>query len=174
MFKNELPGSFVNCTSLSRFRIQNNLVNGTISYCFGPLKNLTFVERLNFTADDVQSGDATRRDHGGEEVVWHRNIVGLLGCCSNRECTMLLHEYMPNGNLDNLLHEKNKGENLVADWVTRYKITLVVAQGSCHLHHDCDPVIVHCGLKPSNILLDSEMEARWADFRVAKLIQSDD
>ncbi|XP_068649902.1 leucine-rich repeat receptor-like protein kinase TDR [Aristolochia californica] len=106
--------------------------------------------------------------------VRHRNIVRLLGCCSNNDCTMLLYEYMPNGSLDDLLHGKIKGENLVADWVTRYKIALGVAQGICYLHHDCDPVIVHRDLKPSNILLDAKMEARVADFGVAKLIQTDE
>ncbi|KAK6121978.1 hypothetical protein DH2020_044280 [Rehmannia glutinosa] len=109
--------------------------------------------------------------------VRHRNIVRLLGCCSNNRCTMLLYEYMPNGSLDDLLHGKNnnKCDKLVGDnWMTRYKIALGVAQGICYLHHDCDPVIVHRDLRPSNILLDVEMEARVADFGVAKLIQSDE
>ncbi|KAM3340616.1 leucine-rich repeat receptor-like protein kinase TDR [Capsicum galapagoense] len=106
--------------------------------------------------------------------VRHRNIVRLLGCCNNNECTMLLYEYMPNGSLDDLLHGKNKDANLVADWLTRYKIALGVAHGICYLHHDCDPVIVHRDLKPSNILLDGELEARVADFGVAKLIQCDE
>eukprot|EP01018_Ginkgo_biloba_P031295 Gb_21276 [translate_table: standard] len=105
--------------------------------------------------------------------VRHRNIVRLLGCCSNNENTLLLYEYMPNGSLADLLHG-NKGTNMLADWMTRYKIAVGVAQGLCYLHQDCYPVIVHRDVKPSNILLDANMDARVADFGVAKLIQTDE
>ncbi|KAH9301060.1 hypothetical protein KI387_012643, partial [Taxus chinensis] len=105
--------------------------------------------------------------------VRHRNIVRLLGCCSNNETTLLLYEYMPNGSLADLLHG-NKEANMLADWMTRYKVAVGVAQGLMYLHHDCYPVVVHRDVKPSNILLDADMEARVADFGVAKLIQSDE
>lgn len=105
--------------------------------------------------------------------VRHRNIVRLLGCCSNNETTLLLYEHMPNGSLADLLHG-NKEANVLADWMTRYKIAVGVAQGLMYLHHDCYPVVVHRDVKPSNILLDADMEARVADFGVAKLIQTDE
>lgn len=103
--------------------------------------------------------------------VRHRNIVRLLGCCSSNETTLLLYEYMPNGSLGDLLHG-NKEANVLADWMTRYKIAMGVAQGLCYLHHDCFPVVVHRDVKSNNILLDTNMEARVADFGVAKLVEA--
>uniref|UniRef100_A0A0E0EHT9 non-specific serine/threonine protein kinase n=1 Tax=Oryza meridionalis TaxID=40149 RepID=A0A0E0EHT9_9ORYZ len=100
----------------------------------------------------------------------HRNIVRLLGWCTNGESTMLLYEYMPNGSLDELLH--GAAVKARPGWDARYKIAVGVAQGVSYLHHDCLPAIAHRDLKPSNILLDDDMEARVADFGVAKALQS--
>ncbi|CAO2168005.1 unnamed protein product [Urochloa humidicola] len=109
----------------------------------------------------------------------HRNIVRLLGWCTNGEATLLLYEYMPNGSLEDLLHggaggtakKLDKAVARVVGWEARRRIAVGVAQGVSYLHHDCRPAVVHRDLKPSNILLDADMEARVADFGVAKALR---
>jgi serine/threonine protein kinase len=107
----------------------------------------------------------------------HRNIVRLLGWCTNGEATLLLYEYMPNGSLDDLLHgaaarapaKQPKAARL--GWDARHRIAVGVAQGVSYLHHDCRPAVAHRDLKPSNILLDADMEPRVADFGIAKALR---
>ncbi|CAL9103965.1 unnamed protein product [Musa textilis] len=98
----------------------------------------------------------------------HRNIVRLLGFCSNHETNFLVYEYMPNGSLGEVLHGK-KGGHL--HWDTRYKIAVEAAKGLCYLHHDCSPLILHRDVKSNNILLDSNLEAHVADFGLARFLQ---
>ena len=97
----------------------------------------------------------------------HRNIVKLLGYCSNRSVKLLLYNYIPYGNLQQLLQG-----NRNLDWETRYKIAIGSAQGLAYLHHDCVPTILHRDVKCNNILLDSKYEAYIADFGLAKLMNS--
>ncbi|XP_028551927.1 probable LRR receptor-like serine/threonine-protein kinase At1g34110 isoform X2 [Dendrobium catenatum] len=97
----------------------------------------------------------------------HRNIVKLLGYCSNKSMNLLLYNYIPNGNLRELLQDS---WNL--DWETRYKIAVGAAQGLAYLHHDCIPAILHRDVKCNNILLDSKFEPYLADFGLAKLMNS--
>lgn len=97
----------------------------------------------------------------------HKNIVKLWCSCENKDCQLLVYEYMPNGSLGDLLHGSKGG---LLDWPIRYKIALDSAEGLAYLHHDCVPPIVHRDVKSNNILLDGEFGAKVADFGVAKTI----
>ncbi|KAL6516211.1 hypothetical protein OROGR_019516 [Orobanche gracilis] len=99
----------------------------------------------------------------------HRNIVRLLGFLRNDSNGMIVYEFMKNGNLGEALHEKKVG-NLLVDWVSRYNIALGVAEGLAYLHHDCHPPVIHRDVKSNNILLDANLEARIADFGLAKMM----
>ncbi|KAG0578088.1 hypothetical protein KC19_5G203800 [Ceratodon purpureus] len=142
---------------------------GTVYKGVMPSGEIVAVKRL------AGEGKGASHDHGfSAEIqtlgkIRHRNIVRLLGCCSNHETNLLVYEYMPNGSLGELLHGKDRSINL--DWDTRYNIAVQAAHGLCYLHHDCSPLIVHRDVKSNNILLDSTFHAHVADFGLAKLFQ---
>lgn len=101
-------------------------------------------------------------------TIQHVNLVRLRGFCSEGTKKLLVYDYMPNGSLDShLFHEKNSG---VLDWKTRYQIALGTARGLVYLHEKCRDCIIHCDIKPENILLDAELCPKVADFGLAKLV----
>ncbi|GKA76970.1 receptor-like protein kinase 2 [Tanacetum coccineum] len=103
--------------------------------------------------------------------VRHKNIVRFLGCCWNKKTRLLMYDYMPNGSLGSLLHER-MGSSL--EWELRYRILLGAAEGLAYLHHDCVPPIVHRDIKANNILIGMEFEPYIADFGLAKLVDDGD
>ncbi|KAF4370849.1 hypothetical protein G4B88_012649 [Cannabis sativa] len=102
----------------------------------------------------------------------HKNIVRFLGCCWNRNTRLLMYDYMPNGSLGSILHERTGSNGL--EWELRYQILLGAAQGLAYLHHDCVPPIVHRDIKANNILIGLEFEPYIADFGLAKLVDDGD
>ncbi|KAK2980322.1 hypothetical protein RJ640_023737 [Escallonia rubra] len=99
----------------------------------------------------------------------HRNLVKVISSCSNPDFRALVLEYMPNGNLENWLYT----QDCFLDIDQRIGIMIDVAAALEYLHDGCSSPVVHCDLKPSNILLDEDMVARVSDFGIAKLLTED-
>eukprot|EP00253_Pinus_taeda_P012307 PITA_12307 len=106
-------------------------------------------------------------------VIRHSNILKLLCCISSAESDfkLLVFEYIENGNLFDCLHGGSESMQALG-WPVRHNIAVGVARGLCYLHHDCRPPILHRDVKSSNILVDSEFEAKIADFGVSKKLLS--
>ncbi|KAG0550443.1 hypothetical protein BDA96_01G338800 [Sorghum bicolor] len=104
--------------------------------------------------------------------VRHKNLVSLLGYCSEGACRMLVYEYMENSNLDKWLHHDDS-EISPLTWDIRMRILLGTAKGLAYLHEGLEPKIVHRDIKSSNILLDRQWNAKVSDFGLAKLLCSE-
>ncbi|XP_010415736.1 PREDICTED: cysteine-rich receptor-like protein kinase 2 [Camelina sativa] len=104
-------------------------------------------------------------------TVEHKNLVRLLGCsCSGPE-SLLVYEYLQNKSLDRFIFDVNRGKTL--DWQKRYAIIVGTAEGLVYLHEQSSVKIIHRDIKASNILLDSKLQAKIADFGLARSFQDD-
>ncbi|XP_015937528.1 G-type lectin S-receptor-like serine/threonine-protein kinase SD2-5 [Arachis duranensis] len=101
--------------------------------------------------------------------IHHLHLVKLRGFCVEGTHRLLAYEYMANGSLDKWIFKKNNGEFRL-DWDTRFNIALGTAKGLAYLHEDCDSKIIHCDIKPENVLLDDHFMAKVSDFGLAKLM----
>jgi hypothetical protein len=95
----------------------------------------------------------------------HKNLVKLLGFCSEGKERLLVYEFMSNGSLNRFVFG-----DVNLQWNIRVQLALGVARGLLYLHEECSTQIIHCDIKPQNILLDDKFTAKISDFGLAKLL----
>jgi hypothetical protein len=136
---------------------------------------------------------------GGDAEFWaevtiiarmhHLNLVRLWGFCAEKGKRILVYEFVPNGSLDKYIFQKGKvkysesesemdmvpvGPNPVLDWNIRYRIALGVARSIAYLHEECLEWVLHCDIKPENILLGDDFCPKISDFGLAKMKKKED
>ncbi|KAJ9559383.1 hypothetical protein OSB04_013997 [Centaurea solstitialis] len=169
------PSSKSLATNLPRFTYQE-LVEATNGFedelgrgAFGIVykgvigENTVAVKKLNRVVQDGEKEfqtevNAIARTH-------HKNLVQLLGYCDDGEQRLLVYEYMNNGTLAAFLFGEMK-----PNWKQRSYIAVGIAKGLAYLHEECSTQIIHCDIKPQNILLDEYYNAKISDFGLAKLL----
>ncbi|CAL5037212.1 unnamed protein product [Urochloa decumbens] len=105
----------------------------------------------------------------------HRNLIRVITACSTPDFKAVVLPFMPNGSLDGLIHRppggiKPEGSPCQLDLDLLLSIAGDVAEGMAYLHHHAPVKVVHCDLKPSNVLLDGDMTAIVSDFGISKLV----
>ncbi|CAN6715909.1 unnamed protein product [Malus baccata var. baccata] len=112
----------------------------------------------------------------------HRNLLKIITACSSidnqgQDFRSLVFEYMVNGSLDVWLHPRDdeQSQSKILSLIQRLNIAIDVASALDYIHHHCRTSIVHCDIKPSNVLLDEDMVAHVGDFGLARfLLESSD
>uniref|UniRef100_A0A7N2LD90 non-specific serine/threonine protein kinase n=1 Tax=Quercus lobata TaxID=97700 RepID=A0A7N2LD90_QUELO len=110
----------------------------------------------------------------------HRNLVKVITACSSidnqgHDFRALVYEFLENGNLDEWLHPTPRTYKALEiprklSFLERLNIAIDVASALDYLHHHCQTPIVHCDIKPSNVLLDNEMVGHVSDFGLARFL----
>ncbi|XP_057465162.1 LOW QUALITY PROTEIN: putative leucine-rich repeat receptor-like serine/threonine-protein kinase At2g24130 [Actinidia eriantha] len=128
----------------------------------------------------LQTGNSTKSFNRECQVlkrIRHRNLIRIITACSLPDFKALVLPYMANGSLDGRLYP-HSGNGLGSSGssdlslIQRVNICSDIAEGMAYLHHHSPVRVIHCDLKPSNVLLNDDMTALVSDFGIARLVMT--
>ncbi|CAL0312295.1 unnamed protein product [Lupinus luteus] len=124
------------------------------------------VKKLNTLAIEREKEFKTELNAIGKTS--HKNLVRLIGFCDEGTNRLLVYEFMSNGTLADILFGQ-----VQPNWNLRVTIALGIAKGLVYLHEECGTPIIHCDIKPQNVLIDEYFTPKISDFGLAKLLMLD-
>ncbi|KAJ1394892.1 Serine/threonine-protein kinase, active site [Sesbania bispinosa] len=185
-----IPSSISNASKLNYLDLSHNKFNGVIPNALVNLRNLRW---LDFIADACSINGKIPLEIGnlshlfalslfnndlsgsipktvdGLQSLQYLNLGNNQLQVSKTFWRLLVMEFMPKGSLERWLYS----HNYYLDFLKRLNIMIDVASALDYMHHDSSPVVVHCDVKPSNVLLDENMVAHLSDFGIAKLLNDE-
>ncbi|XP_022715663.1 putative receptor protein kinase ZmPK1 isoform X2 [Durio zibethinus] len=124
------------------------------------------VKRLILDANQVEAEFLAEVNTIGK--LNHMNVIDLWGYCAEGKHKLLVYEYMEHGSLAENLSSKT------LDWKRRYEIAVGTARGLAYLHEECLEWVLHCDIKPQNILINSNYQPKVSDFGLSWLLNRGD
>ncbi|XP_059288399.1 G-type lectin S-receptor-like serine/threonine-protein kinase RLK1 [Lycium ferocissimum] len=126
-------------------------------------RNVVAIKKLDRVTHEVEKEFMTEVNVISQ--THHKNLVRLIGYCNEGPHRLLVYDYMSNGTLASFIFGDPK-----PTWSQRTNIAMGIARGLVYLHEECSTQIIHCDIKPQNILLDGYYVARISDFGLSKLL----
>ncbi|CAL5345226.1 unnamed protein product [Camellia sinensis] len=173
-----LSGSFFNARQIKaatqNFSPAMKLGEGGFGsvYKLGVLLNGTAIAVKQLSSKSRQGIREFVNEVGTISALQHPNLVKLLGCCAEDNQLLLVYEFMENNSLAHALFGPDEVRSRL-NWPTRVQICLGIAKGLTFLHEESKLKIVHRDIKPTNILLDKDFNAKISDFGFAKLYEEE-
>ncbi|OVA10392.1 Protein kinase domain [Macleaya cordata] len=166
------PGGFFNFHQIKaatgNFHSENKIGEGGFGPVFkGILPNKSLIAVKQLSSKSKQGTREFINEVGTISALKHPNLVRLLGCCTENNQLLLVYEYMENNSLSSALFDPGNLKSRL-NWRIRYNICLGIAKGLAFLHEESKLKIIHRDIKPTNVLLDKDLNAKISDFGLAK------